>query len=106
MDKFLSASQITEFNTDSTHEAHYSDCTTCFRHMKYRILKVLEVVMVAFTTTAIGFCAMYFVEDCTYAQVKDNTTELYNLQVLSNSFLIGQELVTWCDISDRHLATT
>ena len=50
-----------------------------YRHMKYRILKVFEVVVVAFTTTAVGFCAMYFVEDCTYAQVKD--TELYNLQV-------------------------
>jgi hypothetical protein len=49
--------------------------------MKYRALKVLEVVMVALTSTAVGFCAMYFVEDCTYTQVRDNTTELYNLQV-------------------------
>lgn len=54
--------------------------------MKYRILKVLEVIVVAFTTTAVGFCAMYFVEDCTYTQVKD--TELYNLQVSKFSILL------------------
>lgn len=55
------------------------------RRMKYRILKVIEVILVAFSTTAIGFCAMYFVEDCTYAQVKDNSTELYNLQMQCDS---------------------
>ena len=47
----------------------------------HRVLKVLEVLLVALTTTAAGFCAMYFVEDCIYAQIGDNTTELYNLQV-------------------------
>lgn len=55
------------------------------RFIKHGIVKVLEVLVVSLTTTAVGFCAMYFVEDCIYAQIRDNTTELYNLQMQCDS---------------------